>query len=97
VFGAWQTVRKRHRRFSLDGTYDRLLTELQVQADAVGELDWQVSVDSTIARVHQDGATAREVSVEAHLAHGGRRRMTRTARCGRTNRTITASGGPAAA
>jgi len=50
VFGAWQTVRKRHRRFSLDGTYDRLLTELQVQADAVGELDWQVSVDSTIAR-----------------------------------------------
>ena len=57
-FGPWQTVWKRHRRFSLDGTYDRLLTALQMQADAAGELDWQVSVDSTIARVHQHGATA---------------------------------------
>ena len=27
-------------------------------ADAAGELDWAVSVDSTIARVHQHGATA---------------------------------------
>ena len=31
---------------------------LQVAADARGQMDWRVSVDSTIARVHQQGATA---------------------------------------
>ena len=59
-----------HRRFSLDGTYDRLLTELQVQADAAGELDCQVSIDSTIARVHQHGATARR-SLSKPTSHTG--------------------------
>ena len=58
-FGPWQTVWKRHHKFTLDGTWDRVLTALQAQADANGDIDWQVSVDSTIARVHQHGATAR--------------------------------------
>ncbi len=57
-FGPWQTVWKRHRRFSLDGTWDQILTTLQAQADAAGDLDWAVSVDSSISRVHQHGATA---------------------------------------
>jgi transposase len=57
-FGPWQTVWKRHHRFCLDGTWDRILTALQAQADAAGELDWTVSVDSSISRVHQHGATA---------------------------------------
>ena len=30
----------------------------QADADAAGELDWLVAVDSTIVRVHQHGATA---------------------------------------
>jgi transposase len=58
-FGPWQTVWKRHRRFSLDGTWDRLLTRLLAEADAAGEIDWSVSVDSTINRTHQHGATLR--------------------------------------
>ena len=57
-FGPWQTVWKRHHRFSTDGTWDKVLTMLQAQADARGEIDWRLSVDSTIARVHQHGATA---------------------------------------
>lgn len=57
-FGPWQTVWKRHARFAKDGTWDRVLTALHSQADAAGELDWNVSVDSTVARVHQHGATA---------------------------------------
>ncbi len=61
-FGPWQTVWKRHHRFALDGTWDRVLTALQAQADAAGELDWRVSVDSTVARVHQHGATARRLA-----------------------------------
>lgn len=57
-YGAWQTVHRRHRGWSLDGTWDRVLAELVAGADADGELDWRVSVDSTTARVHQHGATA---------------------------------------
>ena len=52
-FGPWQTVWKRHRRFAGDGTWDRVLGVLLAQADADGELDWTVSVDSTINRAHQ--------------------------------------------
>ena len=58
-YGAWQTVHRRHYRWSVDGTWDRILARLQADADARGELDWAVSVDSTVARVHQHGATAK--------------------------------------
>jgi len=52
-FGPWQTVWKRHRRFSGDGTWDKVLAALLAQADAAGQVDWTVSVDSTINRAHQ--------------------------------------------
>ena len=54
-FGPWQTVWKRHRRLAGDGTWDRVLAALVSQADAAGLVNWQVSVDSTIARAHQHG------------------------------------------
>lgn len=54
-FGPWQTVWKRHRKFSGDGTWDKLLAKLLAEADAAGEIDWTVSVDSTINRAHQHG------------------------------------------
>ena len=57
-FGPWQTVWKRYDRFAKDGTFDAILTRLQSDADAAGLVDWNVSVDSTIVRVHQHGATA---------------------------------------
>ncbi len=50
-FGPRQTVWKRHYRFSKDGTWDRVLVALQIEADAKGQIDWRVSVDSTTARV----------------------------------------------
>jgi transposase len=52
-FGPWQTVWKRHRRFSADGTWDKVLAALLAQADAAQQVDWTVSVDSTINRAHQ--------------------------------------------
>ena len=52
-FGPWQTVWKRHRRFSGDGTWDAILAALLARADAAGQIDWTVSVDSTINRAHQ--------------------------------------------
>lgn len=54
-FGPWQTVWKRHRRFASDGTWDRILAGLLAEADAAGQIDWTVSVDSTINRAHQHG------------------------------------------
>jgi transposase len=52
-FGPWQTVWKRHKRFSVDGTWDRIHARLVAEADAAGEVDWTVSVDSTVNRAHQ--------------------------------------------
>ena len=62
-FGPWQTVWKRHHRFSVDGTWDEVLAVLQSEADAVGEIDWRVSVDSSSSRVHQHAATAARPAV----------------------------------
>jgi transposase len=70
-FGPYQTVWKRQARWSKDGTWDRLLTRLQAEADAAGELDWQVSVDSTVVRVHQHGATAARSSARPTSHTGG--------------------------
>jgi transposase len=52
-FGSWRTVWKRHHRFSLDGTYDKIHARLVAQADAAGDLDWVLSIDSTVNRAHQ--------------------------------------------
>lgn len=54
-FGPWQTVWKRHRRFAGDGTWDKALAHLLARADQIGEIDWTVSVDSTVCRAHQHG------------------------------------------
>ncbi|WP_425556663.1 IS5 family transposase, partial [Gordonia humi] len=53
VFGPWQTVWKRHRRYAQDGTWDRVLAHVLAEADAAGRIDWNLSVDATIARAHQ--------------------------------------------
>jgi len=46
-------------RWQRDGTWDRLLTHAQTKSDAIGDIEWEVSVDSTIARAHQHAAGAR--------------------------------------
>lgn len=80
-FGPWQTVWKRHARFSKDGTWDRILTAVLADADAAGEIDWQLSIDSTVSRVHQHGASmSREVVVDLPSHTGGRTELQETAR-----------------
>jgi len=60
-FGPWQTVWKRHHRFSFDGTYQRIFDELR-QHWADDELDdgmaRLLSIDSTVVRAHQHAAGA---------------------------------------
>src|SRR4051794_6674535 len=70
-FGPHQTVSKRHRRFSADGTWDKILARLIAQADASGEVDWTVSVDSTINRAHQHATTMRRTERPAGRFTGG--------------------------
>jgi transposase len=70
-FGPWQTVWKRHKRFSTDGTWDRIHGRLVAEADAAGEIDWQVSVDSTINRAHQHATTLARVEEPAGTRRKG--------------------------
>ena len=70
VFGPWQTVWKRHRRFSADGTWDMIHTRLLAEADAAGELDWQVAVDSTVNRAHQHATNMSRIERPTGLTGG---------------------------
>ncbi len=70
-FGPWKTVYERHRMWSADGTWERLLQQVQAAADAVGEIDWDISVDSTIVRAHQHAAGARIDPPPAPVSKGG--------------------------
>lgn len=58
-FGPWKTVYERHRLWSADGTWERLLQQVQAAADAAGGIDWDIGVDSTVVRAHQHAAGAR--------------------------------------
>ena len=74
---------KRHARFSKDGTWDRVQAALLVRADEAGVLDWQISIDSTVSRVHQHGSnTTRQGAVDLPSHTGGRLELQETA--GRT-------------
>lgn len=70
-FGPWQTVWKRHHRWSLDGTYDDMFAQVAavfgVDAETAGDIEKLLSVDSTSARAHQHCAGARSDT----LATGG--------------------------
>jgi transposase len=61
-FGNWNTIYKNFRRWASDGVWEDLLTHVQKRASLAGEIDWVVSVDSSIARVHQHGATLPRVT-----------------------------------
>lgn len=52
-YGSWQTLYTRFRRWALDGTFSRMLRAIQAERDAAGDIQWLVSVDSTIVRAHQ--------------------------------------------
>ena len=58
-YGPWQTCYDRFARWRRDATWDRLLAHAQARSEAVSEVEWLVSVDSTTARAHQHAAGAR--------------------------------------
>jgi transposase len=59
-YGPWETVYSRYRRWQQAGIWQRILSELQAQADAEGQLDWDLHVvDGTVVRAHQHAAGAK--------------------------------------
>ncbi len=59
-YGPWKTAHERLRRWTLDGTWQRILDEAVVKDDAIGEVEWILSIDSTIVRAHRHAAGARK-------------------------------------
>lgn len=58
-FGPWQTVWKRHHRFSIDGTYQRMFDEVRSSYGIDDcELAQLLSIDSTVVRAHQHAVGA---------------------------------------
>ncbi|MFI8194123.1 IS5 family transposase [Streptomyces sp. NPDC085946] len=55
-YGPWKTVSTCFCRYALDGVFTRALQQIQAEADAVGDIDWLVQIDSTIVRAHQHAA-----------------------------------------
>jgi transposase len=64
-YGPWKTAHERLRRWTADGTWDRVLDEVIVKDDAVGKVEWVFSVDSSIVRAHQHAAGARKRGARA--------------------------------
>ncbi|MEV6625590.1 IS5 family transposase [Amycolatopsis sp. NPDC051106] len=57
-YGSWRTAHERLRLWTKDGTWGRILERVIVKDDAVGDLEWIVSVDSSVVRAHQHAAGA---------------------------------------
>ena len=58
-YGSWKSIYTRFRRWALNGTFNKMLAAAHAQADANADIDWLVSVDSTIVRAHQHAAGAK--------------------------------------
>lgn len=61
-FGNWNTIYKNFNRWSQAGLWARVLERVQSLAHQAGDVDWVASIDSTIVRVHQHGATLPRVT-----------------------------------
>jgi len=61
-FGNWNTIYKNFNRWSDAGVWARVLERVQSLAQQSGDIDWVTSIDSTIVRVHQHGATLPRVT-----------------------------------
>jgi transposase len=58
-FGNWKTVYNRHRRWSGDGTWEKILDALRAGCDEEQGRAWTVASDATVVRAHQHAAGAR--------------------------------------
>ena len=82
-YGPWPSVDTRFRRWTMAGVWDQIVAAVQRQADAAGQVDWEVHfVDGTVIRAHQHAAGAK----------GGTRRRRRWAAARAASRRRSISG-----
>jgi uncharacterized protein (TIGR02677 family) len=70
-YGPWKTCHERLRRWTADGTWDKILAHAQVRDDGQ-PVDWVVAVDSSVVRAHQHSAGARKKGGPRPGRHPGR-------------------------
>ena len=76
-YGPWQTVYTLSRRWTRAGVWDQIFAVIQRQADAAGQVNWEVHfVDSTVVRAHQHAAGAKGGTRQPRR-WGGARAVTR--------------------
>lgn len=62
-YGSWKSVYDRFRRWTTDGTIDKILDRLRLKLDKDGYIDWDVwCVDGSSVRAHQSASGASGVS-----------------------------------
>ena len=71
-YGPWKTSHERLRKWTADGTWDRILEHVVVKDDAVGAVEWTISVDSSSVRAHQHAAGARKKGAVVHRSRPSR-------------------------
>ena len=76
-YGAWQTCADRLYRWRREGLWDRILTHVQTKSDAVSEVVWEVSIDSSTARAHHHASGARHRRSRADEKKGSATHPTR--------------------
>jgi transposase len=65
-YGPWQTCYDRLVSWRRTGVWEQILQTLQAEADAAGQVDWEVvSLDSSVVRAHQHAAGARRTPAPA--------------------------------
>lgn len=64
-YGSWTTCHDRYVRWRRGGTWDRLLAHAQTKSDAIGQIEWTVSLDSSVVRAHHPAAGARHQPAKA--------------------------------
>ena len=69
-YGNWKSVYGRHRRWSVDGTWEEILDRLRAGCDQAEGTEWTVGADSTVVRAHQHAAGARRALPGAAVTGG---------------------------
>ncbi|MFJ2271649.1 transposase [Streptomyces sp. NPDC098085] len=80
-FGPWKTASERHRLWSADGAWERLLEEVQAEADAADGIDGDIAVESTEASRWTRRAVPSAPASTRYPAQRFQRRPTADAAC----------------
>jgi len=60
-FGPWKTAYERFRLYSQEGLWQRVVSELQTEFEAEGNIDWELfCIDGSSIRAHKSAAGAKK-------------------------------------